>query len=50
MSDAQLAAQKERFKERLDSGETLDAILPEVFATVREAGHRALGLRILMCR
>ena len=46
MSDAQLAAQKERFKERLDRGETLDAILPEVFATVREAGHRALGLRI----
>ena len=46
MSDAQLAAQKERFKERLDSGETLDAILPEVFATVREAGQRALGLRI----
>ena len=46
MSDVQLAAQKERFKERLDRGETLDTILPEVFATVREAGHRALGLRI----
>ena len=46
LSDRQLILQRENFKQRLDLGETLDEILPEAYATVREAGQRALGLRI----
>ncbi len=34
-----------RFRERLAAGETLDSLLPEAFAAVREAGRRALGMR-----
>ncbi|TKD50308.1 preprotein translocase subunit SecA [Sphingomonas baiyangensis] len=45
LSDDDLAAQTQRFRERLDAGETLDAILPEAFATVREASVRVLGMR-----
>ncbi|WP_066664142.1 MULTISPECIES: preprotein translocase subunit SecA [unclassified Sphingomonas] len=45
MSDAELAAQTVKFRERLENGEKLDAILPEAFATVREAGVRVLGMR-----
>ncbi len=45
LDDEQLAAKTAEFKQRLDDGHTLDAILPEVFAVVREAGDRALGLR-----
>ena len=45
MSDAQLAAKTVEFKGRLDNGETLDGLLPEAFATVREAAVRVLGLR-----
>ncbi len=45
MSDAQLQAKTPEFKERLAKGETLDDILPEAFATVREAADRVLGLR-----
>ncbi len=45
MDGAQLAQQTFRFKERLDKGETLDDILPEAFATTREASVRALGMR-----
>ena len=45
LSDAQLQAQTEKLKQRLASGETIDAILPEAFATVREAGKRVLGQR-----
>ncbi|MCB1690232.1 MAG: preprotein translocase subunit SecA [Halioglobus sp.] len=45
LDDAQLAAKTEEFKARLAKGETLDAILPEAFAVVREAGERVLGLR-----
>ena len=45
MSDAQLAAKTVEFKGRLDNGETLDDLLPEAFATVREAAVRVLGLR-----
>ena len=45
MSDAQLQAKTPEFKERLQKGETLDDILPEAFATVREAADRVLGLR-----
>jgi preprotein translocase subunit SecA len=45
MSDEKLKAQTELFKERLNNGETLDDILPEAFATVREASVRSLGMR-----
>ncbi len=45
MTDAQLQAKTPEFKERLANGETLDDILPEAFATVREASDRVLGLR-----
>ena len=44
MSDEQLKAQTQKFKERLAAGETLDDILPEAFATVREAARRVLGM------
>ena len=44
-SDAELQAKTPAFKERLANGETLDDILPEAFATVREAADRVLGLR-----
>jgi preprotein translocase subunit SecA len=45
LSDAELAAQTVRFRERLAKGETLDDLLPEAFATVREAAVRTLGQR-----
>ena len=45
-SDEQIKAQKIVFDTRLDQGETLEQILPEAFALVREAGKRALGMRI----
>ena len=44
MSDAELQAKTPEFKQRLANGETLDDILPEAFATVREASRRVLGL------
>ncbi|MBQ2782377.1 MAG: preprotein translocase subunit SecA [Oscillospiraceae bacterium] len=45
LTDAQLQAKTVEFKERLQNGETLDDILPEAFATVREAADRVLGMR-----
>jgi preprotein translocase subunit SecA len=45
MSDAELRAMTDEFKQRLADGETLDDILPEAFATVREAAKRTLGQR-----
>jgi len=45
MSDDQLQAQTAAFRTRVAAGETLDALLPEAFATVREAAKRALGQR-----
>src|SRR3546814_18912595 len=45
MTDEELAAQTVRFRERLAQGETLDDLLPEAFATVREAAKRTLGQR-----
>jgi preprotein translocase subunit SecA len=44
-SDDELVAQTGQFREQLDKGKTLDDILPEAFATVREASWRALGMR-----
>ncbi|MGN0613095.1 MAG: preprotein translocase subunit SecA [Porcipelethomonas sp.] len=43
MSDAELKSQTQKFRDRLDSGETLDMILPEALATVREGAFRVLG-------
>ena len=45
MSDADMRAMTDKFKERLNNGETLDDILPEAFALVREAADRVLGKR-----
>jgi len=45
LSDDELKAQTEKFRERLKAGETLDDILVEAFATVREAAKRTLGQR-----
>ena len=45
LTDKQLQAKTEEFKDRLSKGETLDDILPEAFATVREAADRVIGLK-----
>ena len=45
MSDAQLREKTEEFKKRLAEGESLDDILPEAFATAREAAWRVLGMK-----
>lgn len=45
LSDAELQAKTGEFKQRLEKGETLDDLLPEAFAVVREASRRVLGLR-----
>jgi len=45
VSDANLVAKTDEFKRRLQKGETLDDILPEAFAVVREASKRVLGMR-----
>jgi preprotein translocase subunit SecA len=44
LTDEELKAKTPEFKERLANGETLDDILPEAFATVREASRRVLGM------
>nr|WP_265455229.1 preprotein translocase subunit SecA [Enterococcus sp. HY326] len=44
LSDEQLKAKTDEFKERFQKGETLDQMLPEAFAVVREAAKRVLGL------
>ena len=45
LSDEQLQAKTGEFRQRLDNGETLNQLLPEAFATVRETSKRVLGLR-----
>ena len=45
LSDEELRAQTQKFREQLEGGKTLDDILPEAFATVREASKRVLGMR-----
>src|SRR5512137_3149243 len=45
LSDADLAGKTAEFKTRIANGETLDAVLPEAFAVVREAGKRTLQMR-----
>ncbi len=45
MSDPELASQTDHFRSRLAGGETLDDILPDAFAVVREVADRVLGKR-----
>ena len=45
MSDAELRAETDTFRARIEDGESLDRIMPEAFATVREASVRVLGKR-----
>ncbi len=45
MSDDELKAQTDKFRSLLDDGKTLDDIMPEAFATIREASKRVLGMR-----
>ncbi|HEX4654549.1 MAG TPA: preprotein translocase subunit SecA, partial [Mycobacteriales bacterium] len=45
MSDAELRAESDKFKQRHTDGEDLDDLMPEAFATVREAAKRTLGQR-----
>ena len=45
LSDDELKHKTVEFKERLKNGETLDDILPEAFAVVREASYRVLGMK-----
>jgi len=45
LSDEQLKAKTDEFKARVSKGETLDGLLPEAFATMREAASRVLGMR-----
>ncbi|MEO7981533.1 MAG: preprotein translocase subunit SecA, partial [Sporichthyaceae bacterium] len=45
MTDAELRAMTDEFRSRLADGQTLDDLLPEAFATVREAAKRTLGQR-----
>lgn len=45
MTDEELAAQTPEFKERIKSGESLDVLIPEAFAVVREVARRVLGKR-----
>ncbi|MNW44414.1 preprotein translocase subunit SecA [compost metagenome] len=45
LTDEQLKGKTQEFRDRLEKGETLDEILPEAFATVREASKRTLGMR-----
>ena len=45
LTDSELVGKTAEFKKRLADGETLDDILPEAFATVREASMRVLGMK-----
>src|SRR5688572_19542939 len=45
LSDDELAAKTPEFKQRFENGESLDDLLPEAFAVVREAGRRVLNMR-----
>ena len=45
LSDEQLGAKTAEYRQRVEQGETLDQLLPEAFATVREAGRRVLNMR-----
>ena len=44
LTDEQLRDKTKEYKKRLEEGETLDQLLPETYATVREAARRAIGM------
>ena len=50
LSDKKLAAYTDKFKERLEEGETLDDILVEAFAVAREAAFRCTGMKPFYCQ
>ena len=50
LSDKKLAAKTEEFKKRLAEGETLEDILVEAFATIREAAYRIIGEKAYFCQ
>ena len=50
LSDKKLAAKTDEFKKRLDNGETLEDILVEAFATIREAAYRIIGEKAYFCQ
>ena len=50
LSDAELRGKTDEFKSRIEKGETLDQVLPEAFAVVREAGKRVLNMRHFDCQ
>ncbi len=49
LSDDELKAKTEEFKQRYTNGESLDSILPEAFATVKNAARRLCGRKVLVC-
>ena len=49
LSDEELQAKTEEFKKRYQNGESLDQLLPEAFAVVREGAKRVLGLFPISC-
>ena len=49
LSDEQLRAKTEEFRERIKAGETLDQILPEAFAVVKNAARRLVGTTAMVC-
>jgi preprotein translocase subunit SecA len=49
LTDEQLRAKTDEFRERIKQGETLDQILPEAFATVKNAARRLCGRKIIVC-
>ena len=50
LSDKKLAAKTDEFKKRLEDGETLDDVLVEAFATIREAAYRIIGEKAYFCQ
>ena len=50
LSDKKLAAKTDEFKKRLESGETLEDVLVEAFATIREAAYRKIGEKAYFCQ
>src|SRR3954471_12699110 len=49
LTDEQLRAKTDEFRNRLKAGETLDQILPEAFATVKNAARRLVGRSVVVC-
>ena len=50
LSDEELKAKTQEYKDRYAKGETLDSLLPEAYATVREAARRVLNMEHFGCR